>query len=96
MSRLITTWAPMTTSNKPFVSDEDINNIYGFHPATPVTGPLHDLVRTLVREMAHSLNEILPEGPTKTHLLRQRLPEIMWAANSAIACDTPKEVKTDG
>lgn len=65
-----------------------IDNDFGFHPATPVTGPMHDEVRLLCRTLAHDLNELLPEGRHKS-LAFTKLEEVMQRANAAIACDTP-------
>lgn len=66
-----------------------IDSDFGFHPATPVTGPMHDEVRLLCRTLAHELNELLPEGRHKS-LVFTKLEEVMHRANAAIACDTPK------
>lgn len=67
---------------------ERIDNDFGFHPATAVTGPMHDEVRLLCRTLAHELNELLPEGRHKS-LAFTKLEEVMHRANAAIACDTP-------
>ncbi len=66
-----------------------IDNDFGFHPATPVTGPKHDQVRLLCRTLAHELNELLPEGRHKS-LAISNLESVMHRANASIACDTPK------
>lgn len=67
----------------------DINHNFGFHTATPVTGPKHDEVRLLCRTLAHELNELLPEGRHKS-LAFTKLEEVMHRANAAIACDTTR------
>lgn len=67
---------------------EDIENNFGFHPATPVTGPMHDEARLLIRTLAHDLNELVPEGRHKS-VMFTKLEEVMHRANAAIACDTP-------
>lgn len=70
-----------------------IDNDFGFHPATAVTGPKHDEVRLLCRTLAHDLNELLPEGRHKS-LAISNLESVMHRANAAIACDTPPPPRT--
>lgn len=75
-----------------YVTPEDINNALDYHPATPATVEKHERVRELFKQISHELNDILPEGPTKTHLLRIKIPEAMRAANASVACDTKGEL----
>lgn len=63
-----------------------VTNWFEYHPATAVTGPLHDSVRADFRKLASDLYDQLPEGPDKTLALR-KLQEAMWATNAAIACN---------
>lgn len=62
----------------------DITNRFSFHPATEVTGPKHENVRTSCFEFAEWLNENLPEGREKS-LAITKLEEVMFWANAAIA-----------
>ena len=71
-------------------SDDDIRNWFHFHPATAVTGPKHDRVRSTFRATADHLLRELPAGPDRTLALR-KLQEAMWAANSAIACNQTED-----
>jgi hypothetical protein len=64
---------------------EDIENAFRFHPATPVTGPQHDAVRTLMRGTAVALVQLVPES-VEQHVALERLREAMYWANAGIAC----------
>ncbi|GAA4699944.1 DUF7681 family protein [Phytohabitans rumicis] len=78
----------MTTTQFNFwrsTQPSTIEQEFGYHPATPVTGPVHDHVRAMMRTTAHRLNELLPECEPKK-LALAALREAMWAANSAVAC----------
>lgn len=63
----------------------DVENWFVYHPATDVTGPIHDSIRLEFRQLALNLYDMLPEGPDRTIALR-KVQEAMWAANAAIAC----------
>jgi hypothetical protein len=65
----------------------EIDNNFAFHPATEVTGPLHDEVRTQARNLASKWNKALPAGRHKSMAI-SFLQQAMWAANAAIACDS--------
>jgi hypothetical protein len=71
------------------ISEAQIDNWFSLHPATEVTGPLHDEIRGGFRDLAHHLDDLIPHGPDLTLAIR-KLQEAMWAANSAIAC-APRE-----
>lgn len=67
---------------------QDVENRFAFHPATEVTGPQHDAVRADLKRLALKFVKTLPPGRHKSMALTH-LQEAMWAANAAIACDTP-------
>lgn len=69
-----------------FVSDEQLDNWFGFHPASPEVGETHDKIRAACRDLAATFQELLPECPDKTVALRAAR-EAMWAANAAVACN---------
>lgn len=69
----------------------DIENRFGYHPATPITGPVHDEIRSRFRATAHYLDGLLPPGRHKALALTALQEAMMWA-NAAIACDTPPPV----
>lgn len=69
---------------KRWVTPETIDREFGFHPATEKTGPVHEQVRERLRQVAHELNDLLPECPRKTEAIGH-LRTAMWAANSAVA-----------
>lgn len=62
----------------------DIENTFSFHPATPITGPKHDEVRSIIKTAANHLNSIIPECAEKTLMFRA-LQLAMFQANAAIA-----------
>lgn len=66
------------------MSIEDLDNRFKFHPATDKTGPQHDDVRGLCRQLALLLNDKLPEGREKA-VVFTKLEEVMFWANAAIA-----------
>ena len=70
--------------------DDAILNWFAFHPATAVTGPIHDAIRTDFRATAKALLEVLPAGPDRTVALR-KLQEAMWAANACVACNQTED-----
>ena len=66
-------------------------NWFRFHPATAVTGPIHDRIRAQFRSVALTLVDKLPDGPDKTVALR-KLQDAMMSANACIAnAQTPEE-----
>jgi hypothetical protein len=65
----------------------DIENRFGYHPATEVTGPQHDATRAAFRTLAHMMTSTLPEGRHKALCLTELQSAMHWA-NTAIACDT--------
>lgn len=65
----------------------DVENRFGFHPATAQTGPQHDAVRAAYRAMARYLVETLPGGRHQALAITSLQESMMWA-NAAIACDT--------
>jgi hypothetical protein len=67
---------------------DDIENRFGFHPATAETGPQHDAVRAKFRALAHDLSCSLPNGRHQSLALTALQEAMMWS-NAAIACDTP-------
>jgi len=64
--------------------DETIIGWFKFHPATAVTGPMHDDVRVHFRDLAKRLLNTLPAGPDRTLALR-KLQEAMMLSNACIA-----------
>ena len=70
---------------------DDITNRFVFHPATPVTGPLHDAVRAKALEYAKWLTSTVPAGRHLSLALTAVQESILWA-NAGIACDTPPEI----
>lgn len=78
-----------------YVSDEDLKNRFGFHPATDETKVLHEFSRGMFLEVAAVLNEKLPEGREKSLALTALQEAAMWS-NAAIACNlAPLEVKSE-
>jgi hypothetical protein len=71
-------------------SPEEVRDWFAYHPATPLTGPVHDAVRTEFGDLAEWLYGELPPSASRTLALR-KLQEAMWAANASVAIDLPKE-----
>lgn len=69
-------------------TDEDLEQSFGFHPATDDTAPKHARVREECLYLAIWLNAQLPEGRQKS-LTFTALEEVMYRANAAIAMDAP-------
>lgn len=68
------------------MEQSDLNNRFGFHPATPENGrgEVHGFVRGTLLDTASTLNEIVPEGREKS-LMMTHLEEAMMWGNAAIA-----------
>jgi len=78
-----------------YVSEREINNRFGFHPATNQTRPLHEESREAFTDLAHWVNETLPEGREKSLCLTAIQEAAMWS-NAAIACNlAPLEEKNE-
>ena len=65
----------------------EILNRFQFHPATPATGPMHDLVRAEHRDLAQMILDIVPAGRHQSLALTALQESMMWC-NAAVACDT--------
>lgn len=65
----------------------DIENRFSFHPATAITGPLHDSTRAAYRTLAHFVAGQVPAGRHQALALTALQESMMWA-NAGIACDT--------
>jgi hypothetical protein len=63
---------------------DEIDHRFTYHAPTPTRVVLHEDVRRDCRELAHVLNETLPEGREKS-LALTHLQEVMMWANAAIA-----------
>ena len=63
-----------------------IDNDFGYHKATSQTGPMHDDVRTYVKQLAHWLVDHTPAGREQSLMLTALQEAQMWA-NAAIACN---------
>lgn len=66
------------------VDRAELENRFGFHPATDETRELHQQVRTSFIEFTEELIGILPEGREKSLVLTHLEEASMWA-NAAIA-----------
>lgn len=68
----------------------DLMHRFAFHPATPMTGPQHDKVRTKHALLASWVLQNVPEGRHQSLALTALQEAMMWC-NAAVACDTPTE-----
>lgn len=68
-------------------SAADLFNRFAFHPATEITGPLHNEVRDRIHALASILLDLIPPG-REAALVVTKLEETMFWANAAIARHT--------
>ena len=77
-----------TPVNRPIanrgLNDSEILNRFGYHRATEITGPRHNVNREKFAEMCAFLDTVLPEGRAKDKALETLEEASMWA-NKAIA-----------
>ena len=66
------------------MDQELIDHIFTYHPPTPEQHATYDALTALFKYAAHSLNDLLPEGPGKTVAIR-KLSEARMSANAAVA-----------
>lgn len=66
------------------LGDEDIQNRFGFHKGTEITGPQHQEIRRLFTNLATHLDILLPPGRAKSVAFTELESSAMWA-NKAIA-----------
>lgn len=64
----------------------DIDNVFSYHPPTnPEQVETYQDVRTAGKQLAHVVDELVPDGPEKTLAIRKIQEAVMWA-NAGIAC----------
>jgi hypothetical protein len=72
------------TAQRRHLTNEQIADLFAFHSATQVTGPVHDALRAGLRVTALWFQALLPEGPLKTEAIGL-LRKAMYSANAAVA-----------
>lgn len=70
------------------LSEADIENAFAYHPATPQSTPLHEMVRDQCKGVALNFLELLPASEER-QMAVIKLREAMFWANSAISCKLP-------
>lgn len=73
----------MTGPGRP-IDQADLDNRFRFHPATDVTGPLHEMARERCLELAEWLVATVPPGRELSTAVT-KLEEVMMWANAGIA-----------
>lgn len=68
---------------------QELGDRFSYHPATDVTGPLHNSVRDAALALALRINELCPESREASLALTSVQDAMMWA-NAAIAIHTPR------
>lgn len=63
---------------------EEVATRFQFHPATPVTGPVHDAVRLHHGDLAAWVEENVPAGREQSIALLKLQESMMWC-NAAVA-----------
>lgn len=72
---------------------EELDKRFNFHPATPLSGPLHNGVRRMCRNLANVLVALVPDGREQS-LAITHLEEVMYWANAGVARNpVPEENK---
>lgn len=66
------------------MSPEELARRFGFHPATAVTGPVHDKVRLCLQVTAAEVVRLTPAGREQS-LAVTALEEAMFWANASVA-----------
>ena len=61
------------------LGSDEIEHRFGFHPATSVTAPKHDNVRSAFIAFAEYLDNILPDGRAKSTSFTKLQEAAMWA-----------------
>ncbi len=69
-----------------YVTDEDLQNRFGYHKANEKTIPMHQSVRGMFLDIAETLNELLPEGREKSLAFTALQEAAMWS-NASVACN---------
>ena len=67
------------------MSYDELENRFGFHPATDETRSMHSLIRKKFLGLAQDVHVLLPQGREKALALTALQESAMWA-NCAIAC----------
>ena len=65
-------------------SSADIDNRFGYHPATGDRGAKHESIREACKELGHFLDRVLPPGRDKARALTH-LDDVCMCSNAAIA-----------
>lgn len=69
-----------------YVTDEQLDHWFAHHPpANRDVASAHEIARSECRRLAQVALLLLPDCPDKGVVL-QRIREVMWAMNAAIAC----------
>lgn len=63
----------------------DIDNVFTYHPPVGDQVERYQDIRTAGRQIAHVIDELVPDGPEKTLAIRKIQEGVMWA-NAGIAC----------
>ncbi len=69
-----------------YVTDEDLENRFGYHKASEETIPKHQKIRQSYLDLALFLNELLPEGREKSLAFTALQEAAMWS-NASVACN---------
>jgi hypothetical protein len=76
---------PATADTTEVTLPSDLENRFGFHPATEVTRPLHEEVRAKAREFAETLDALLSGNSREKSTAITKVEEAMFWANAHIA-----------
>lgn len=65
-----------------------IDNQGTYHPVKAGQGAIYEEVRSSARDLAHRLNDLLPESREKTLAIGYLLDQVVFYANAAVARHT--------
>lgn len=69
-----------------YTDDEKLNEIFTYHPATPLTGPKFEHLREAAKHFAKTILLAVPPGPDRTCALRHVRDAVM-TANAGVSLD---------
>jgi hypothetical protein len=67
---------------------DEVFEQFAYHPATPHTAKVHDMLRQGYADHAADIWDLIPDGPEKTLAMR-KLQESLMYANLAVALTAP-------
>jgi hypothetical protein len=67
------------------ITSDQVDHWFTHHPPMPEQVKVYEMLRGQAKEMAHTINTLVPDGADKAAAIR-KLRECVMTANAAIAC----------